>query len=93
MRRVRANIEAAKKYGARIFLFPRTYTSGVEYRSALIAARHRLLRFAKKIPPPNFVRITKDGMIGYFQKDAEARSTPRGKTNAKYGEVVSENAS
>ena len=40
MRRVPENREAARRYRARVFLFPRSFSSGAEYRAALTAGRH-----------------------------------------------------
>lgn len=57
----------ARIRGARVFLFPRAYTSGAEYRAALTAGRHRLLKLARKMPPPNFARITREGSVGHFR--------------------------
>ena len=54
--------KVAEQYGVRVFIFPKSATSGAEYRAALTAGRK--CRAAKKMPPPNFARITKEGNVG-----------------------------
>ena len=91
MRRVHK--AAAKEYGARVFSFPRSYATGAEYRSALTAGRHKLLRLARKMPPPNFARITKEGTVGFFESDkAPKAASSQERTRAKYALLGGEGA-
>ena len=95
MRRVPENRRAAEISGARVFCFPR-HTNGAEYRAALTAGRHRLLKMARKMPPPNFARVSTDGTVGLFAHDKLPKgATSRERTASKYpgvrsgrGEVV-----
>jgi hypothetical protein len=85
MRRISEYRKVAEKYGARVFTFPKSYATGAEYRAALTAGRHKLLKLAKKMPPPNFARITKEGNAGFFDRDKLAKTaTSVEKTAAKY---------
>jgi hypothetical protein len=85
MRRVPDNRKAAETHRARVFCFPRCFPSGAEYRAALTAGRHRILRLARKMPPPNFARITREGTVGYFERDQlPSDATSRERTKAKY---------
>ena len=71
------------------FMFPKSATSGAEYRAALTAGRHKLLKLAKKMPPPNFARITKEGNVGFFDRDRLPKAaTSLERTMAKYHSVA-----
>ena len=84
MRRVPEHGRAAALNGARAFFFPR-HTNGAEYRAALTAGRHKLLKLAGKMPPPNFARISTDGIVGFFAGSKLPKgSSSREKTRAKY---------
>lgn len=85
MRHVPENVNAAKTSGARVFCFPRSYVSGAEYRSALTAGRYKLLHYARKMPPPNFARITREGTVGFFERDkTKPGASSRDRTRVKY---------
>ena len=88
MRRVPENKKAAEVNRARVFCFPR-HTSGAEYRAALTAGRHKLLRLARKMPPPNFARISTEGTVGFFERDKlPSGASAMERTKAKYPDAV-----
>jgi hypothetical protein len=70
LRRVPENKLAAIQSGAKVFLFAVGHHQGVEYRAALVAARHRIVRLARKTPGPFFARVTLAGEV-FLLEDAE----------------------
>lgn len=88
MRLAPENQEAAKTYGAKVFLFPHKHLKGSQYKAAIIAGHESIVAFAKKNAPPFFARITMKGDVYHLDKDRHRPASSRDKTKSKYGDDV-----
>lgn len=74
IRRNPENKTAAIACAAKIFMFATGNHQRGEYRAALVAGRHRLLRLARKTPGPFFARIRMDGNVELLNDEAIDRA-------------------
>ena len=73
----------------KVLLFPEGQYSGLQYRSALIAAQQRILTIARQhAKTPCLMRIFIDGRVKPMNEKARSEMTSRERTAQKYGKAA-----
>ena len=86
MRLVPDNQEIAEKYATQVFLFPSGNYRGGEYLAALVAGRHKILKFAGRFRGPFWARVCMTGDVYHLDKTRDPRNAPTSteKTDVKF---------
>jgi PIN domain-containing protein len=81
--------EAVVQHKVKVLMFPEGEYSGLQYRSALVAAHQRILSLLRKhVGTHCFARILVSGEIRPLEQKQRSAMTSREKTASKYGAHV-----